>query len=122
MGFIAAGFSNGAGMAEHVATERPVAGAILLSGALPLEMFGAQQWPRGVSAQIHYAVDDPFRRQEAIDALAASIRSANGGVEIFDYPCIGHLFTDPTLPEEFYRDSAETLWARVLDFCGSRGR
>src|SRR5918998_1583811 len=34
-GFVVAGFSNGAGMAEHVAIKRGVAGAVLLSGALP---------------------------------------------------------------------------------------
>ncbi len=35
-GFIAAGFSNGGGMSEYVATRRDVAGVLMLSGALPL--------------------------------------------------------------------------------------
>ena len=33
-GFITAGFSNGGGMAEFVATVRPVAGVLMLSGVL----------------------------------------------------------------------------------------
>src|SRR6478609_10218664 len=35
-GFVVAGFSNGAGMAEHVAVNRAVRGALLFAGALPL--------------------------------------------------------------------------------------
>src|SRR5437879_4109784 len=37
-GFVAFGFSNGGGMAEYVATQRAVAGAIMVSGSLPLSM------------------------------------------------------------------------------------
>ena len=40
-GFIAAGFSNGGGMSEFVATRRHVAGVAMLSGVLSLEMLGA---------------------------------------------------------------------------------
>jgi dienelactone hydrolase len=65
-GFLAAGFSNGGGMAEYVATVRPVAGVLMLSGALPPAMLGAEAWPAGVPAQIHYAVGDPGRPQEWI--------------------------------------------------------
>lgn len=39
-GFVVVGFSNGGGMAEYVATQRRVSGAVLLSGTLPLEMLG----------------------------------------------------------------------------------
>lgn len=119
-GFIVVGFSNGGGMAEHVATQRRVAGAVLVSGALPLEMLGVEAWPSDVPVQIHYTLDDPFRKQEWIDALAGMIESAGAPVEVFDYPGSGHLFTDASLPAEYDADAAELLWERVLAFCAQR--
>ncbi len=116
-GFIAAGFSNGGGMAEYVATRRRVGGVLMFSGALPVEMLGAAAWPAGVPAQIHYTVADPRRRQEWIDAVANAVRSARAAVEVFDYPGDGHLFTDPSLPAEHDPAAAATLWERVLEFC-----
>ena len=118
-GFVAAGFSNGGGMAEHVATQRRVAGAVLLSGTLPLEMLGVDAWPAGVPVQIHYTLDDPLRRQEWIDALLAKIEAAAAPVEVFDYPGSGHLFTDASLPTEHDPAAAELLWKRVLAFCST---
>lgn len=120
-GFVAAGFSNGGGMAEYVATQRPVAGVLMLSGALPLPMLGADAWPAGVPAQIHYTKGDPFRRQEWVDQVAASIHAAGAPLEVFDYPGDGHLFTDPTLPDEHQPDDAALLWERVLAFAPLTG-
>jgi len=116
-GFIAAGFSNGGGMAEFVATRRSVRGVLMLSGALDLGMIGVEAWPTGVAAQIHYATNDPFRDQAGIDAVAAHVSSAGASIEIFDYPGSGHLFTDPSLPDEYDAHAAELLWSRVLIFC-----
>lgn len=62
-GLVAAGFSNGGAMAEHVATQREVAGVVMLSGALPLELLGVEGWPAGVPAQIHFTADDPHRQE-----------------------------------------------------------
>ena len=118
-GFIAAGFSNGGAMSEYVATQRRVAGVLMLSGALPLDMLGATAWPAGVPAQIHYTVEDPFRRQAAVDSIVAAIRDAAGVVEVFDYPGDGHLFTDASLPDEYHPDNAQLLWRRVLEFCAA---
>jgi dienelactone hydrolase len=115
-GFVAVGFSNGGGMAEYVATQRRVAGVAMLSGALPLEMIGAEGWPAGVPAQIHYTANDPFRRQEWIDAVAASVRGAGAPLDVFDYPGLGHLFTDPSRPGEHQPDAAALLWQRLLAF------
>jgi dienelactone hydrolase len=116
-GFVAAGFSNGGGMAEFVASRRSVAGVLMLSGAMQLDLLGISAWPAGVPAQIHYTADDPFSRQSSIDALASSITTAGGPLEVFDYPGSGHLFTDETLPKEYDAASAALLWTRVLDFC-----
>ncbi len=73
-GFVVAGFSNGGGMAEFVATRRSVRGVLMLSGALDLAMIGVEAWPHGVPAQVHYTLDDPFRSQAGIDAVAAQVR------------------------------------------------
>jgi dienelactone hydrolase len=116
-GFVALGFSNGGGMAEFVATRRPVSGVVMISGTLPLAMIGVDSWPAGVPAQVHYAVDDPHRQQEWVDAVLGSVRAAGATVEMFDYPGAGHLFTDPSLPAEYDPATADLLWTRVLDFC-----
>ena len=50
-GFLTAGFSNGAGMAEYVATQRTCRDVLMLSGALPVAMLGAPGWPAGVPAR-----------------------------------------------------------------------
>ena len=118
-GFVPAGFSNGAGMAEYVATRRRCSGALLLSGALPLELLGAAGWPTGTAVQLHYGAGDPFRRQDWVDALVADVRAAGARVDVFDYPCSGHLFTDPGLPAEYDARAAELLWERALSFCRS---
>jgi dienelactone hydrolase len=118
-GFIAAGFSNGGGMAEYVSTQRHCGGVLLFSGALPVTMLGASGWPRGVPAQIHYMTDDPRRRQEWVDAFIVEVRAADASVELFDYPGSGHLFTDPSLPDEYDADAADLLWSRALAFCRS---
>ncbi len=115
-GFVAAGFSNGGGMAEYVATRRSVSGVLMLSGALALEMIGVGQWPAGVPGQIHYTVDDPFRNQSGIDAVLAAAHAANADVDMFDYPGHGHLFTDASLRQEHDPEAAELLWTRVLSF------
>lgn len=91
----------------------------MLSGALDLAMIGADAWPAGVPAQIHYTTADPFRNQAGIDAVAAQIRSARASIEIFDYPGAGHLFTDPSLPTEYDEQAANVLWSRVLPFCAA---
>ncbi len=119
-GFVVMGFSNGAGMAEYVATQRQVGGAVLLSGALPLSMIGVDEWPAGVPAQIHYTLDDPNRMQEWIDALVERIEAAGAPLENYDYPGRGHLFTDASLADEYDAAAAELLWTRVLEFCRSR--
>jgi len=120
-GFVAAGFSNGGGMAEFVATQRRVAGVLMISGALPLEMLGADGWPAGAPAQIHYTEQDPHRRQEWVDAVTAAIRAAGAPLEVFDYAGDGHLFTDASLPNEYQPDAAALLWERVLAFAPLAG-
>lgn len=120
-GFLCLGFSNGGGSAEFVATQRPVGGVVLCSGALPLEMLGADAWPAGVPLQIHYGLDDPFRQPGWAESVAASATAAGAPVESFDYPVAGHLFTDASLPAEYDAEAADLLFSRVEAFCARNG-
>jgi len=115
-GFVAAGFSNGAGMAEYVVIQRRCAGALLFSGALPLALLGEAPWPAGLPAQLHYAVDDPFRRREWVDLLLADVAAGGGSIEVVGHPGSGHLFTDPSLPAEYDEQATTVLWQRALAF------
>ncbi|SFK30701.1 dienelactone hydrolase family protein [Geodermatophilus ruber] len=115
-GFVAAGFSNGAGMAEHVATQRRCGGALLFSGALPLAVLGADAWPGGVPVQLHYGERDPLRSPEWVDAFVSDVRRSGSPVELVDHPVTGHLFTDPSLPAEYDEPATELLWSRALAF------
>lgn len=119
-GFLTAGFSNGAAMAEHVATQRKVNGVLMFSGALDISMLGADSWPAGVNAQIHCAIDDPFRDQAGIDAVIEQVHTAGAAVEVFDYPGAGHLFTDQSMVSEYDERATDLLWSRVLPFCASQ--
>ncbi len=115
-GFVVAGFSNGAGMAEHVALHRPVAAAVLFSGALPLQYLGAGAWPAAVPVQLHYAVSDPNRNQDFVDQFLKDVRASGANVEFHEYATSGHLFTDASLPDEFDARATEALWIHVHDF------
>ena len=116
-GFLVAGFSNGAGMAEHVATRRRCGGALLVSGALPLAVLGAPAWPSGTPVQLHLGVDDPWRDQAWVDAFGADVRASGAPLEVVEHPVAGHLFSDPSLPDEHDPAATEALWARALPFC-----
>ncbi len=116
-GFLAVGFSNGAGMAEYVALNRRVSAVVLVAGALPMAMLGASEWPAGVPAQIHYTHGDPFRNRDWLDALISAVEAAPAPCELHEYGGEGHLFTDPSLPDEYDPDAASETWRRILDFC-----
>jgi dienelactone hydrolase len=116
-----AGFSNGGGSAQLLALTRPGArGAILMHAALPLEAFGMEEWPSGVAVQVHYAENDPYREQSAIDALAGAVRRSGAAFEAWDYPGEGHLFADPDL-EDHDAGAAERMLERVLAFLAREG-
>ena len=120
-GFIVAGFSLGSGVATRVATVRSVSGVLQFSGVNIVEWFGPEAtWPAGVDSQSHQMLDDPFRDPVEQRALA-DVSAAGGTLEIFDYPGSGHLFTDPTLPDEYAAEATELMWSRVLPFVSARG-
>ncbi|MBA2559860.1 MAG: dienelactone hydrolase family protein [Propionibacteriales bacterium] len=121
-GLVCMGFSNGAAMAQFVASSRQgVGGAVLLSGAIDPTELGLTAWPPTVPVQIHFTVDDPFRQQAWLEAAVGAVRAAGAEVEQFNYPGSGHLFTDPSLEGEYQPIEAEQLWPRVLDFIARVG-
>jgi dienelactone hydrolase len=114
-GFVTAGFSNGAGMAEFVAGRRPVSGVLMFAGAIGLEWLD-MTWPPGVPAQIHTTIDDPWREQEAIDSVAQAVREAGGMIEVFDYPGSGHVFADSSKADENQPAEADLMMNRIKAF------
>ena len=119
-GFVVAGFSQGSGIATFVATRRAVSGVLQFSGLNPLEWFGDEaRWPAGVDSQSHQTEDDPFR-DPVEEQATRDVTAAGGGLELFSYPGSGHLFTDPTLPDEYDAEATELLWSRVLPFVAAR--
>jgi dienelactone hydrolase len=119
-GFLCAGFSLGCVVAAHVATQRPVSGVLMIAGAIPVSWLGAT-WPAGVPAQAHSTMDDPWREQEEIDQTVRDVEAGGGSIEVFDYPGSGHLFTDPTLRDEYDPLATETFWSRALPFARACG-
>ena len=115
-GFAVVGFSNGGGMATHIAVNRRISRAVLCSGALPLKQIGADRWPANVPAQLHYTADDPFKVAGSVESVMRSVNDAGATAEYFQYPGSGHLFTDPELVSEFDPTAMEQLWNHVTRF------
>jgi dienelactone hydrolase len=121
-GFVSIGFSLGAMIATRLVTVRPVSGVVMLAGAIAVSWFGDDvRWPEGVTAQTHATLDDPWRDDADIVAARADVEAGGGTFEVFDYPGKGHLFTDPSLPDEYDAESTELLWGRVLPFVAACG-
>ena len=121
-GLVVAGFSLGCVMAMHLATTRRVSGILQLAGAIPPSGFGdGRSWPSGLPGQTHSTLEDPWREQDAIDQAVAEAAAAGARLQVFDYPGAGHLFTDPSLPDEYDPEATEALWSRVIPFIGGLG-
>jgi dienelactone hydrolase len=118
---VTAGFSNGAGMAEYVAAARGgkvggILGSLQFSGALPLQLLGLPSWPPDTPAQLHYAAGDPRRSDDWITAFVDDVRASGSACESFlDYSG-GHLFTDPSQPDECDKAATALAFERALEF------
>lgn len=115
--YVVAGFSNGAGMAAWVASQRPddVLGVLMFGGGAPLRYMDAA-WPPGVPGQIHFTEADPWHEDEMDAESVAEARAAGAEVEVFSYPGSGHLFADESKQDEWQPIEAELMWHRVLEF------
>jgi dienelactone hydrolase len=92
-GFVSAGFSIGAILAVHVATQRQVSGVLTFAGAIPMSWLDAA-WPAGVPAQTHSTLGDPWREPEHLEEAVRDVAAAGATLEVYDYPGSGHLFMD----------------------------
>ena len=111
---VLAGVSMGAAVASHLWEKRPaVPGVLFLSGIAPIP----ETARRGLPLQVHLAEPDPFEEEFVPEWLAAAA-AAGLTVELFRYPGVGHLFTDPDLPD-YDQPAAELCWPRVLAFLDS---
>ncbi|WP_461169628.1 dienelactone hydrolase family protein [Arthrobacter sp. Z1-15] len=109
------GFSLGVLPAQRLAQTRPGArGAVMISGCVPLGVFG-DSWPAGVPVQIHGMDADPIFVDEGDLSAAENLVESSAEAELFLYPGSSHLFADISL-EDYDETAAPALTARVLDF------
>lgn len=122
--FVAIGFSNGAGMAQWVASQRPddARGVAMIGGGIPMRFLEAA-WPPGVPGQVHVTAEDPFHEEDRQfdDELQDDVEHAGGEFTFVEYQGAGHLFNDPTLPAEYQPEEARILTRRLLEFVATVG-
>jgi len=110
-----AGFSLGAAPAELLAATRVGArGAILMHGAIPIQMIGVGQWPE-VPVQIHYSVKDPWVDVQEVKSFSRSVLASKKNCEVFEYPGEGHLFDDDG-GTEYDAASSTQMRTRIAGF------
>lgn len=119
-GFVPIGFSLGAGVAQYLATEVSVRGAVLIAGAQPMTDW-AKPWPKGIPAQIHVKEQDEFCTREEVAQAMNAIEEAGGHAELFVYPGSGHLFNDRDLPGEYDAEATDLLVERTIAFLDRLG-
>ena len=111
---IYAGFSLGAASAQALALMRPGArGLVLMHAALPLAAFGSPPWPKGLRAQFHASIEDPWVDAAAVDSISEA--APDGAFEAFRYDGSAHLFADSD-SSEFNATHARTMSERVRAF------
>ncbi|SCL35224.1 Dienelactone hydrolase [Micromonospora nigra] len=113
---VLAGFSMGAGVAGAMLAERPdTAGLLLLHGT-----GGSPAAVRpGLRVALHLADPDEYDAPAEVDEWHRAMTTAGAEVERHRYPGVGHLFTDPAVPD--HDQAAATLaWERVLTFLAPR--
>ncbi|MBB3659615.1 dienelactone hydrolase [Rhizobium sp. BK650] len=106
------GFSMGAGVAASLWPGRPQAAGILL-------LHGIAEIPdnvrEGIPLQLHLAEPDEFAPADEVASWRAHAARADIGLEVFFYRGVGHLYTDPSLPD-YDAKAAEATWSRVDAF------
>lgn len=58
----------------------------------------------------------PISSSGLINELRTDVQAVGASFDLFEYEGEGHLFTDPSRPDEFQSDDAELVWKRVLTF------
>ncbi|QGN48479.1 dienelactone hydrolase family protein [Micromonospora sp. WMMD558] len=106
------GFSMGAGVAGAMLRERPAAAGLVLLHAAS----GAPDGVRpGLPVHVHLADPDPWEPPDEFDAWQREMTTAGADLTVHRYPGVGHLYTDPDVPD-YDQAAAERTWERVLAF------
>ena len=112
---VLAGLSMGASVAAALLTERPrTAGLLLLHNTGG----GAEGVRRGLPVQLHIAEPDVYQPTAEIAAWEQAMTGARAAVQVYRYPAVGHLFTDPGTPDHD-GPAAALAWQRSLTFLAS---
>lgn len=125
--FVAVGFSNGAGLAQWVAAQRPddARGVVMVGGGIPMQHLEAT-WPSGVPGQVHVTAGDPFHEEDrqvdpmVDEHLQDDVERAGGTFAYVEYQGEGHVFNDPTLAE-YQPTEARILTRRIVEFVAEVG-
>lgn len=114
--FSCVAFSAGGELAVHLALHRPVPKLVLQAASVSVRWFPeANGWPTRTAVQQHDAVRDPFG-DEGTEQLATDVRTSGAQLESYRYDLTAHLFTDPSLPQEYDPAATKLLWKRTLNF------
>jgi dienelactone hydrolase len=107
------GFSMGAGIVNTLLPERPRTAGILLLSSTGGDVAGI---PAGLRAQLHVAdPDDEYAPAADVERWTARMTEADAAFEVFRYPGVGHLWTDPDLSDHDAPATALT-WQRCAEF------
>jgi dienelactone hydrolase len=91
------GFSMGAGVVTALLAERPHAAGVLLLSSTGGDLADP---PTGLRAQLHVAdPDDEYAPPADIERWTTRMIGAGAAFEVFRYPGVGHLWTDPGLAD-----------------------
>ncbi|KAB1130546.1 dienelactone hydrolase family protein [Micromonospora sp. DT46] len=113
---VLAGFSMGAAVAGALLAERPAAAALLL-------LHGAGGAPEavrpGLPVQLHMADPDEYPPEPELGRWQRAITGAGAELSVHRYPGVGHLYTDPDLPDHDPAAASRT-WERAVAFLDGR--
>jgi dienelactone hydrolase len=110
---VLAGLSMGTSIANALLRERP-----RTSGLLLLSSTGGSfaALPAGFRAQLHVAdPDDEYAPSEDVERWTAEMTAADASFEVFRYPDVGHLWTDPGLTD-YDALASDLTWQRCAEF------
>ncbi|HEX5595843.1 MAG TPA: dienelactone hydrolase family protein [Micromonosporaceae bacterium] len=109
---VLAGFSMGAGISGGLLAERPDAAALLLLHGIAGDPAALRA---GLPVQLHIADPDEYDPPEEVAGWRDRMTDGGARVEVFGYPGVGHLYTDPDVSDHS-GPASELTWQRVLDF------
>lgn len=108
-----AGFSLGGAVAQALALTDPDArGLVSMHSAANPAWFEVASWPTQLTAQLHYAEDDPWIESEE---KCAFVDLADGACEVFEYPGNAHLFGFEGW-HEYDSEFSHRMFERVTEF------